>query len=315
MAQINSIPGPLDSAQLGRTLIHEHLLIRSELVVLQFPHLYDEAHEFRQAVASVRAVQQHGVATICDPTIPGLGRDVRFIEKVVQETGIQVIMGTGIYTFNEIPHRFQTRDADYLADIFVRDIEIGMQNTSMKAGFLKCVTDAQGITPDIEKTIRAVARAHGKTGVPIMTHSHPASGMGLRQLDILEEEGVNPDKVLIGHSGDTDNIDYILSVLDRGAYIGMDRYGITRTVTNEQRNETVIELVNRGYADRMFLSQDYCCTSELHKPEEVMKTYYEKWSMTYLFEEVIPALKERGVTDEHIHTMLVDNVKRWFEGK
>jgi phosphotriesterase-related protein len=201
MTVINSVTGKLDTSELGLTLIHEHMRVRSESVFVQFPHLYDEEKEFAKAVEQVSRVKELGVQTICDPSVMELGRDIRFIERVARETDMQIIAATGIYSYHYIPPHFQNRDIDYMAQLFVRDIEVGIQNTSIKAGFLKCATDAQGVTPDVEKVIRAVARAHKITGVPIMTHSNPGSGTGLNQLDILKEEGVNPKSILIGQTG------------------------------------------------------------------------------------------------------------------
>lgn len=313
MTIIQSVTGPIQSSELGLTLIHEHMRVRSESVFLQFPHLYDEEKEFAKAVAQVNSVKKLGVKTICDPTVMELGRDIRFIERVSRETGVQIIAATGIYSYHYIPPHFQNRDIDYMAELFVRDIEVGIQNTSIKAGFLKCAADSQGITPDVEKVIRAVARAHKKTGVPIMTHSHPGAGTGLSQLDILTEEGVDPSRILIGHTGDTDNMEYILRVLEYGAFIGMDRYGLTSECSTENRNTTVIELVKKGYADRMFLSQDHCCTIDWY-PEEVPGLMFPKWTMSFVLEEIIPELRNSGVTDEQINLMMVDNARRWFEG-
>ncbi|PWA08767.1 phosphotriesterase [Pueribacillus theae] len=314
MVSVNSITGKIESSDLGRTLIHEHLRTSSEGPRFQFPHLYDEEHEFQMAVEQVKNVKERGIKTICDPTVMGLARDIRFMERVAIETGVQIIAATGIFTFHYLPTRFINEDENFMAEVFIRDIEVGIQNTSIKAGFLKCATDYQGITPDVEKVIRAVAKAHHRTGVPIMTHSHPASGTGLMQLDILEDEGVNPKNVLIGHCGDTDDIDYISKILDRGAYVGLDRYGITTMITTEQRNDTVISLIEKGYVDRLFLSQDYCCTTDRLKPESKKKRLLPKWSMTFLLDEVIPELLSRGVKEEHIHVMMVQNPKRWFEG-
>ncbi len=314
MAIIHSVTGPLQSSDLGLTLIHEHMRVRSESVFVQFPHLYDEEKEFAKAVEQVNKVKQLGVKTICDPTVMELGRDIRFIERVARETGVQIIAATGIYTYQYIPPHFQNRDIDYMADLFVRDIEVGIQNTSIKAGFLKCAADAQGITPDVEKVIRAVARAYNQTGVPIMTHSHPGTRNGLKQLDILLDEGVSPERILIGHTGDTDNLEYILKVLDRGVFIGMDRYGLTGECSTENRNTTVVELVKQGYADRMFLSQDHCCTIDWF-PEGAAEQMYPKWTMSFVLEEVIPELKSNGVTEEQIQLMMVENARCWFEGK
>lgn len=315
MVEVNSITGKINSTDLGRTLIHEHLRTSSEGPRAAFPHLYDEEEEYQLAVEQVNSVKKYGIKTICDPTVMGLARDIRFMERIAVETGIQIIAATGIFTFHYLPTRFLGEDENFLADVFVRDIEVGIQNTSIKAGFLKCATDSQGITPDVEKVIRATARAHHKTGIPIMTHSHPATGTGLMQLDIFEEEGVDPKNILVGHCGDTDDIDYILKIIDRGAYVGLDRYGITTVLTTEQRNNVVISLIKKGYVDRMFLSQDYCCTTDRLRPESKKKALLPKWSMTFLLEEVIPELLTRGVKEEDIHTMMVENPKRWFEGK
>ena len=144
-----------------------------------------------------------------------------------------------------------------------------------------------------------------------MTHSAPAKETGLLQIQIFEEEGVDLSKVLIGHCGDTDNLDYLERVLDKGVYIGMDRYGITTLVTTEQRNDTLRALIERGYANRMFLSQDYCCTTDLYKPESLKKVKHPDWSMTFLLDKVIPTLIAQGIAEEDIHLMMVENVKNW----
>ncbi|MCZ0874411.1 phosphotriesterase [Peribacillus sp. AS_2] len=312
MSTIQSLTGEISIEDLGYTLIHEHLRTRDERVVAQFPHLYDVEEEVALAVEQVKAAKERGVQTIFDPTVMGLDRDVRFMKRIADETGMQIIAATGIYTFHYLPTRFVANDIDFMAKQFVRDIEVGVQNTSIRAGFLKCATDIQGVTPDVEKVIRAVARAHHQTGVPIMTHSHPASETGLKQIAIFKEEGVPLNNVLIGHCGDTDNLDYIERVIDSGAFIGMDRYGITRVLSTEKRNQTVIELVIRGYANRMFLSQDYCCTTDFHKPEAAKRAQYPDWSMTFLMDKVIPTLKENGVSAKHIQMMMVENVKCWI---
>ena len=285
---------------------------RSELVAKQFPHLYDEIEEFELAKVQVEGTKKYGIQTIFDPTVMGLDRDVRLMERISKETGVQIIAATGVYTFNTLPTRFSVNSVDFLAEQFVRDVEVGIQGTPIKAGFLKCATDAEGVTPGVEKVIRAVARAHLKTGLPIMTHSHPATETGLKQIVIFEEEGVDLTKVLIGHCGDTDNLDYIERVLSYGVMIGMDRYGISRVLPTEKRNDTVVRLIKKGYVERMFLSQDYCCTTDLYKPNHLKKDVHPDWSMTYLLHTIIPLLKEQGVTEQQINQMMSQNVKRWY---
>jgi phosphotriesterase-related protein len=313
MPQVETTAGPIDSGELGLTLIHEHLRTRSEAVVAQFPHLYDEEHEHERALSQVRGAMEQGVRTICDPTVMHLGRDIRFMKSVADETGIQLVPATGIYTYHYLEPHFQYRDLDYMVDLLVRDVEVGIQGTEVKAAFLKCCTDHQGVTEDVEKVLRATAKAAERTGRPIMTHSHPGTGQGLEQMRIFEEEGADPSRILIGHTGDTDDLDYIEKLLDRGPFIGMDRYGLDVILATEKRNSTVVELANRGYADRMMLSQDSCCTIDWF-PVEMKEEMAPNWHMTYLLGEVVPALKESGVTDEQVETMMVANPPRWLAG-
>jgi phosphotriesterase-related protein len=312
MKFINSVTGQIEIEQLGRTLIHEHLRTRSECVPVQFPRLYDAEEEYQLAMEQVVAVRNRGVKTIFDPSVMGLDRDVRFMKRVSEDSGVQIIAATGIFTFHYLPTRFMANDIDFMAEQFVKDIEEGVQNSEIKAGFLKCATEVQGLTPDVEKVLRAVARAHHRTNVPIMTHSAPSAETGLLQLQVFEEEGVELSNVLIGHCGDTDNLDYIERVLDKGAYIGMDRYGITGTITTEQRNDTVRALIEKGYVNRMFLSQDYCCTTDRLKPDSLKKSLQPDWSMTFLLDEVIPTLLSQGVSEEEINIMMNENVKDWL---
>lgn len=312
MATIPCVGGALDTTALGFTLIHEHLRVRSDAVAAQWPHLYDEEREFDAAVAQVRAAQERGVATIVDPTVLGLGRDVRFMQRVVDATGMHVLAATGLYTYHDLPFSFANRSARHLSAVFVHDIEQGIQGTPTRAAFLKCATDAPGITPGVEKVIRAVAQAHRQTGVPIMTHSYPANGSGLRQQDLLAEEGVDLARVLIGHSGDSDDLDYLMRIADRGSFLGMDRYGLDDILPAARRNATIVALCARGYADRMMLSQDACAAIDWFD-EEKIRPHLPHWTMTYLLDEVIPALRTAGVSEAHIQQMTVANPRRYFE--
>ncbi len=315
MATVESVNGPIDVEELGPTLIHEHFRFRDEGAAMQWPHLYDEQDEIDKALADARGVLSHGVRTVVDPNAMTGGRDARFSKRVADETGVQIILATGIYTYEHLPQVFLNRDEDCIADVFAHDIEQGIQGTVIKAAFLKTACDAPGMVPNVEKLHRAAARASLRTGVPIMAHSQPSSGTGLEQVRVFEDEGVDLDKVQIAHTGDTDDLDYIEKLLDTGVWIGMDRYGLDLFLPTDKRNVTVLALLERGYADRMFLSQDYCSTLDWFPPEvqEALKaSEVPEWSMTMLFESVIPELKERGLTDEQLETMLVENPKRWL---
>ncbi|MDX6648739.1 MAG: phosphotriesterase-related protein [Solirubrobacteraceae bacterium] len=313
MPPIETVTGQVDDADLGLTLAHEHLSTTSEPVRAQWPHLYDYEQEVERALEQVRAAMDRGVKTIVEPSCMDLGRDVRLCQRVAEETGIQLVMCTGIYgaQYTFIPHYFQNRDPSALVDAFVHDIEEGIQGTEVKAAFLKCAVDEPGVTPDVERVLRAAAQASKRTGRPIMAHSHPATRRGLEIMDIFDDEGIDPRKVQIAHTGDTDDLEYIEALLARGPWIGMDRYGLDIFLPTAQRNATVIELCKRGYADRMTLSQDACATLDWY-PEELKPQLAPEWDFTFLWRGVLPELSDGGVTDDQIDTMMRENPRGWL---
>jgi phosphotriesterase-related protein len=315
MPTVETTGGPVDVDELGLTLIHEHFRATDEAGRAQFPHLYDEQSDWDAAIADANAVKGHGVKTVVEPSAMFLHRDAAFSKRVADEAGLNVVLATGVYTYDYLPQFLANRDEDGIAAIFVHEIEHGIQGTGIKPAFIKCAADEPGITPNVEKIHRAAARAAKQTGLPIMAHSRPASGTGPEQMGIFVEEGVDPGTVQIAHTGDTDDLDYIERLLETGCWIGMDRYGLDIFLGTEPRNATVLALLERGYAERMFLSQDYCSTLDwfpIEVQEALKATEVPEWSMTMLFESVIPYLKEQGMTDEQLETMMVENPKRWL---
>jgi phosphotriesterase-related protein len=316
MGTVESVTGPLELDELGVTLIHEHLCFRDEATAIQWPHLYDEDALHTAAVEAATGALGVGVKTLVDPTAMYGGRDIRLMERVARETDLQVIACTGIYTYDFLPHYWLTRDEDALADAFVHDIENGIQRTPIKAAFLKCAADAAGVTPNVEKVHRACARASLRTGAPIMAHSHPAADTGPRQMEIFLDEGVDPAKVQIAHTGDSDDLDYIERVLETGAWIGMDRYGIEMYLPTERRNATVLALLERGYADRMFLSADSCASIDWFSDEAAEQLLeagaVKDWNTTLIHDQVLPTLRAGGMTDAQVKTILEDNPRRWL---
>ena len=320
MATVETVGGRIDVEALGTVLIHEHFFSSDEAVSAQWPHVRDHEQEFQLAMESAEAVKSHGITTVVEPTAMLLGRDVRASKRLADESGLQIVVCTGIYTYDHLPQYFINRSEDQMADLFVHDIEQGIQGTEIRAAFLKCAADEPGVNERVEKVHRAVARASLRTGAPIMAHSRPASNTGPRQVEILLEEGVAPEKIQIAHTGDSDDLDYIEGLLDQGVWIGMDRYGIDLFLPTEKRNATLLELLSRGYVERMFLSQDFDIPIanglDWYPPEVVEQLQASgaanDWSMTFLFESVIPTLKQGGMTDEQLDTMMVQNPKRWL---
>ena len=320
MAQVQTVQGPVDAGELGIVLIHEHVRFRDEAVAANWPGRYDADAELAAALEAVNAAKDRGVRTIVDPTAMFGGRDVRFMAEVSEQTGVQIVACTGIYTYDYLPHYFENRSEDQMAELFVEDIERGIQDTDLRAAFLKCAADAPGVTENIEKVHRAVARASLQTGAPIMAHSRPASNTGPRQIEIFREEGVDPAKIQIAHTGDSDDVDYIEGLLDAGVWIGLDRYGLDLFLPFEQRNATTAELLRRGHADRIFLSQDFCATIDWfpHEAEEMLFAQglvREDWSMTLIFDQVLPWLREQGVWDDATFAgVFEENPRRWLAG-
>jgi phosphotriesterase-related protein len=258
------------------------------------------------------------VDSIVDLTVIGLGRYIPRIARIAAATDINIVVATGIYTYNDVPMYFHFRGPgtlldgpEIMTDMFVRDITGGIADTGIKAAILKCATDEPGVTPGVERVLRAVAQAHRQTGVPISTHTHAATRRGLEQQRIFAEEGVDLSRVVIGHSGDSTDIGYLEELIANGSYIGMDRFGLDTFLNTEERVQTVATMCERGHADKMVLSHDAACFNDW-LPEELLPLATPNWHYLHISDDVLPALKERGVTDEQITTMLVDNPRTIF---
>ncbi|MCI0488891.1 MAG: phosphotriesterase-related protein [Blastocatellia bacterium] len=320
MPQVDTVRGSIDTAQLGTTLMHEHVFVLSTEIMQNFPDDWgDEEERVRTAVARLRELKSRGVDTIVDLTVIGLGRYIPRIQRVAARTDINIIVATGVYTYNDVPFYFHFRGPgtildgpELMTDMFVKDIREGIADTGVKAAIIKCATDEQGLTPGVERILRAAAQAHRQTGVPITTHTHAPTKRGLDQQRIFEEEGVDLSRVVIGHSGDTTDLDYLEELIARGSYIGMDRFGIDVLLPFEDRVKTVARLCERGHADRMVLSHDASCFQD-SLPEAAIPVMLPNWHYLHIHNDVIPALKARGVTDQQIDIMLIDNPRRIFE--
>ena len=320
MAAINTVRGPIDSAQLGVTLMHEHIFVLSTEIMLNYPGPWgDEERRITDAVARLNELSSRGINSVVDLTVVGLGRYIPRIQRIAQQTSINIIVATGIYTYNDVPFYFHYRGPgtalggpELMVDMFVQDIREGIADTGVKAAMLKCATDSPGVTKGVERVLRAVAQAHRQTGVPISTHTHARSKRGLEQQRIFREEGVDLSRVVIGHSGDTTDIDYLEELIAYGSYLGMDRFGIDTILPFEDRVNTVATLCERGHAGKMVLSHDAACFNDW-LPERDLPAVLPNWHYLHIHNDVIPALRKRGVTHEHIQAMLVDNPRTIFE--
>ncbi len=325
MATVETVRGPVDTAALGRTYMHEHVFVLTPDVQQNYPDEWgDEEERVADAVAKLSALAASGVRTIVDPTVVGLGRYVPRIQRVAEQVpGLNIVAATGCYTYGDVPFFFHYRDPalaaalgseipDPMVAMFVGDITEGIAGTGVRAAFLKCAIDSPGLTPGVERVMRAVAKAHLATGVPITVHTHPESRQGLVVQRVMAEEGVAPGRIVLGHSGDTADVDHLCALADAGFWLGMDRFGINLGTTFEQRADTVVELCRRGYAGRMVLSHDAACYIDWIDP--AMLPLLPQWHYLHIDQDVLPYLRDHGVTDDQIETMLVANPRRYFEG-
>ncbi len=319
MSQINTVQGPVDAAHLGRTLMHEHIFVLSPEIEKPAGE-WDETAERDRAVTKLRELKQHGIDTLVDLTVVGLGRHIPRIAAIAERVPeINVVVATGVYTYNDVPMYFHFRGPgtvlggpEPMVGLFVREITEGIGTSAVRAGILKCASDRPGITPGVERVLRAVAQAHRATGTPITTHTPtPPEPWGLEQQRIFKEEGVDLGRVVIGHCGGTVSTDYHQSLIDNGSYLGFDHFGLPG-ITLEERVDAVGRLCARGYADRIVLSHDAMCFVDWF-PRAVMDGS-QNWRWTYISDEVLPAMRERGISEADITTMLVDNPRTILEG-
>jgi phosphotriesterase-related protein len=320
MSPVQTVRGPVSSSQLGTTLMHEHVFVLDTEILQNYPEEWGgEAPRIADAVSRLNELHARGVSTIVDLTVIGLGRYIPRIQQIARQTPIHIIVATGIYTYHSVPFYFHLRGPgtamggpELIADMFVQDIVEGIADTGVKAGMLKCATDEPGVTRDVERILRATAKAHRRTGTPISTHTHAGKKVGLDQQRIFLEEGVDLSRVVIGHSGDTTDLEYLETLIRNGSYLGMDRFGIDTILSFEDRVNTVATLCERGFANKMVLSHDAACFMHW-LPERALPTVLPHWHYLHLHNDVIPALKKKGVNEEQLNEMLVENPRRIFE--
>jgi phosphotriesterase-related protein len=321
MSEVQTVLGPVAAADLGATLMHEHVFVLSSDVQQNFPDEWgDEDERVADAVAKLRELPGIGVRTIVDPTVIGLGRYIPRIKRIAQQVPeLNIVVATGVYTYTDVPGFFMHRGPglgegvpDPMVDMFVGDITDGIGGTGVRAGLLKCAIDHAGLTPGVERILRAVGEAHLRTGVPITVHTHPDSHTGIEVKRVLVDElGVDARKVVLGHSGDTSDADHLTELAEAGFVLGMDRMGINTAITFEQRCDIVVEMCRRGFAGQMVLSHDAACYIDWVDPN--VRPLLTQWHYLHIAQEVLPYLREHGVTEDQITAMLVDNPRTYFE--
>jgi phosphotriesterase-related protein len=317
MQAVQTVTGACPPDALGTTLMHEHLLIGWpgwEAYAVE-----DRAQRRERVVRCVGQMEELralGVRTLLDPCPLDLGRDVELMVEVAERSGIRIVCATGLYKEDlgaPAYFKFRQQFGDALAEmteVFVRELTEGVGETGVRAGVIKVATSAHRITPYEELVLRAAARAHRATGAPITTHTDEGT-MGVEQLDVLTAEGVAPAAIVVGHSCGSSNLDYHLAMLDRGAYLGFDRFGLELLHPDRARQAALIGLLGVGFERQIVLSHDTVWCWRGRAPI-VPAALLADWQPTHLFRKIIPRLRDAGVSQAKIDTMLIENPRRYF---
>lgn len=305
---VETVLGPLDVSKLGFTLSHEHVCF--------FPHerFSDRTVAAARMVDKLKEAKAAGVDTIIDLSPFGVGRDVRCLEEVSRRSGVHIVTCTG---FRFAPESYNVQTVEEIADFYIREIEQGIEDTRIKAGVIKVASQSAGVTPAEEKGFKAAARASKATGVPIETHSDALRGGGEAQARVLEDESISPARVSLGHSDDTDDVNYLIGLAKRGYTLGIDHvfYGAIKSAKGQpeyfkeklqvpwqKRARYVKQLIDAGFGDKIFLSNDWELDRETINPDGFL----------FNTRNTIPYLKQLGVSQQEIHAITQDNPRRFF---
>jgi len=307
MAHVQTVLGPIDPAQLGFTLPHEHTQIALWHIEGRWDY-WQLTRDEPVILAELARFRTVGGSGLVDLTLPGVGRDPSWLRGLAEASGLHLVMGCGWYRTAYYPPeaRIDRRSVDDLADELVAEVERGVGETGVRPGIIGEIgTDKPWLSPSEERVHRAVARASRRTGLAITTHA-VMSAVGLAQLQLFVEEGVDPDRVVIGHADSYPDLEHYVEIIGLGANIEFDFLGMSFTPTERHGEGRVVELLcellARGHADRILLSQDVCHDSQL--------TRYEGNGYTYLADTFLPRLRAAGVSDAEIETMTVANPRR-----
>jgi len=315
MPTVETVRGPVDAGELGTTLMHEHVIIMQPEALQNYGHAFgpsywDEQERLDDAVAKLSAVREAGIRTIVDPTVPGLGRYIPRMQKLNAAVDLNIVVASGVYAFLELPNFLAYRSVDAIAELFVREIQEGIDDTGVKAAFLKCAVERHGVIGDIPRILAAIAAAAVETGVPVMVHTNAEARTGLDALEALTGHGVNPERIVIAHAGDSNDLGYLRAIADSGAWLGCDRFGIEHFNPLADRIKTLLALLAEGYGSRVHLSHDAACFLDFF----VGNPFFAEEKPDYLLisNRVLPALRQEGVTQAQIDEMMIENPRRFL---
>jgi phosphotriesterase-related protein len=312
---VMSVTGPVKGEDLGRTLVHEHIVVAmGELDPASIP---DRREILAMAVDRLQELKDHGVSTFVDPCPMELGRDPELYAEVSQRSGIRIIFATGFYYEGAgLPVDWRGRDAREIADLYLKELADGVGDTGLRPGIIKAATGME-VTASERQCLAAAAKAQQQSGAAIITHTEH-SRHGDVQQDIFAENGADLARVLIGHQDEQTSAAPIRRLAERGTFVGMDRIGLEMLSSDARRADHVAELVRDGFVRQVCLSHDCVCAMIMPgwpfpgpKPANPLKAWAERNKpYTHILTHFAPMLRERGVSDADIDVMLRDNPRR-----
>jgi phosphotriesterase-related protein len=307
---VNTVLGKIESSDLGFTLMHEHIMSMNTSMAQNFSGWFNRQETLEKAVKELSYAKQHGLQTIIDATPINLGRDIRLLEEIAGKTGVNIVASTGLYWVDE-PFLFGW-EIESLAGLLLQEIRDGIQGTKIKPGVIKCATETI-VTPYNEKLLRTTGKLHKQSGLPVITHSSSIIQNGKAQLDILLDEDVDVSKLVIGHCGDTVDLDYLETLLSSGCYIGLDRFGIDMMLPTDSRIQVCVDLIEKGYENQIVFSHDYCVFLDWFPQDVLRKMKLEpsnKWSFHHILVDIIPLLFKKGVSKKAVDQITIENPMR-----
>jgi phosphotriesterase-related protein len=316
LSTVETVRGPVDVAQLGRTLMHEHIFVVDPTALQNYNRAWGEGYwdedvRVADAIQKLQRVVDGGISTIVDPSTPGqLGRNIHRLKRINAEVDLNIIVASGYYAFLELPGFLAYRSDDEIVKLFVREIREGIDDTGVKAAFLKCAVEAHGMIGDVPRIFALVAAAAVETGVPVMVHTSAPAQTGRVALETLTAAGVDPKRIVIAHAGDSNDLDYLRALADTGASLGCDRFSIAHFNPDENRVETLAALVAEGYTSSVHLGHDAACFYDFMFQNPFFAE--EKPDYLHISRTIVPELLAAGVTQAQIDEMFVDNPRRFF---
>ena len=301
---VRTVRGPVPLEQLGFTLPHEHVIVDWNGKDGKSRERYNPDEAFRIMLPYMEDIRALGVRTFVDCTWPWGGRDALLLRRLSESTEMHIVMPTGLYEKTFAPPFAFEASMEEIADFFIRELEEGIEDTGILPGFIKIASSNEGpMTQNDEKIVTASCRAHKQTGATINSHTFQGAS-ALRQLDILDREGVDPHAFTYVHAGYEENIELNIEAASRGCWI---EYDSIRPQTAEKHAARILTMIDRGFKNQLMLSQDSGWYTVGEPNGGRIRPYI------YLPEEFLPLIESKGVTPDLIHLITVINPGRSYK--